>query len=116
MRSLEEGGSGGAAVVPTSSVAFVPHRAPDGLVPPLRGMRGLMALDGVGLRQSQRSSARHNTSATDATSVNYRDIVLRKMNNFVHIIMAPQTTKIKNSLNSRVSGVVLLSIGLPMLL
>lgn len=100
MRSLEERSEGGAAVMSTSSVAFMPHRAPEGVVPPLRGMKGLMVADGAVLRQSVRTSAR-NTSDTSSGN-RYRDIVIRKMNNFVHVIMTPQTTKIKNSLNSRV--------------
>ncbi|KAF2366548.1 Crotonase superfamily [Trinorchestia longiramus] len=98
VRSLE----GSSGVVPTSGVAFVPHRMPESLVPPLRGMRGLMTVDGSvsgGLRQSQRTSVRQTG---DFSNISYRDIVIRKMNNFAHIIMAPVTTKIKNSLNSRV--------------
>ncbi|XP_018022775.1 cell wall protein RBR3 [Hyalella azteca] len=98
VRSMDET----SGVVPTSSVAFVPNIVPEDMVPPVRGMRGLMTVDGGisgGLRQSQRCSVRQTG---DAASFSYRDLVLRKMNNFVHIIMAPQTTKIKNSLNSRI--------------
>ncbi|XP_066951806.1 putative leucine-rich repeat-containing protein DDB_G0290503 isoform X2 [Macrobrachium rosenbergii] len=52
---------------------------------------------GETLRQSQRASVRQSEANN-----HYRDIALRKFNNFTQIIMSPSTTKMKNSLNSRV--------------
>ncbi|KAK7055036.1 hypothetical protein SK128_015127 [Halocaridina rubra] len=51
---------------------------------------------GEALRQSQRASVRQ------ITYNHYRDISLRKFNNFTQIILSPSTTKMKNSFNSRV--------------
>ncbi|XP_037783953.1 mucin-17-like isoform X3 [Penaeus monodon] len=52
---------------------------------------------GESLRQSQRASVRQSEG-----SYHYRDISLRKFNNFTQIILSPSTTKMKNALNSRV--------------
>lgn len=54
-------------------------------------------IGGESLRQSQRASVRQSES-----NYHYRDISLRKFNNFTQIILSPSTTKMKNALNSRV--------------
>lgn len=53
---------------------------------------------GESVRQSQRASVRQSEA-----SYHFRDIALRKFNNFTQIILSPSTTKMKNALNSRVS-------------
>ncbi|XP_045625804.2 uncharacterized protein [Procambarus clarkii] len=52
---------------------------------------------GESVRQSQRASVRQSEG-----NYHYRDISLRKFNNFMQIILSPSTTKMKNALNSRV--------------
>lgn len=53
---------------------------------------------GESVRQSQRASVRQSEA-----NYHFRDIALRKFNNFTQIILSPSTTKMKNALNSRVS-------------
>lgn len=53
---------------------------------------------GESVRQSQRASVRQSEA-----NHHFRDISLRKFNNFTQIILSPSTTKMKNALNSRVS-------------
>ncbi|XP_050711509.1 uncharacterized protein LOC126995719 isoform X2 [Eriocheir sinensis] len=52
---------------------------------------------GESVRQSQRASVRQSEA-----NYHFRDIALRKFNNFTQIILSPSTTKMKNALNSRV--------------
>ncbi|KAK8736838.1 hypothetical protein OTU49_004670 [Cherax quadricarinatus] len=54
-------------------------------------------IGGESVRQSQRASVRQSEG-----NYHYRDISLRKFNNFTQIILSPSTTKMKNALNSRV--------------
>lgn len=56
---------------------------------------------GESVRQSQRASVRQSEG-----NYHYRDISLRKFNNFMQIILSPSTTKMKNALNSRVRKLV----------
>ncbi|KAG0722928.1 Chromodomain Y-like protein [Chionoecetes opilio] len=54
-------------------------------------------IGGESLRQSQRASVRQSEA-----NYHFRDIALKKFNNFTQIILSPSTTKMKNALNSRV--------------
>ncbi|XP_042225363.1 nucleoporin nup211-like isoform X2 [Homarus americanus] len=59
--------------------------------------RSRQRIGGESVRQSQRASVRQSEG-----NYHYRDISLRKFNNFTQIILSPSTTKMKNALNSRV--------------